>query len=187
MPGVFDHPSAGMPTVFGDVKDPFYSIGAIRSRIAGFRSFEEPARIATAWEAAGPRGFFAKAGLVASRVGRAVGGVAGAVGAVGRAAWHPRMWGIAARGGTGGFFSGLARRALGPAVILGAFGLLGAARNLVGGGYSMEGPNVAWGYTPGMGSPYTDTTMTFATANRTTQSMGATGSLAFALHNQRKS
>ena len=50
----------------------------------------------------------------------------------------------------------------------------------------MESPAVAWGHTPGMTAPYTDTTMTFTTANRTTQNMGATGSLAFALHNQRK-
>jgi hypothetical protein len=186
MPGVFDHPSAGMPTVFGDIKDPFYSVGAIQERVRGFRSFAEPAKMATPWQAAGARGFFAKTGVIASKIGRVVSGITGVIGTVGKAAWHPAMWGKAAYGGTGGLLSGLARRAIGPAIILGAFGLLGAARNLIGGGYSMEGPSVAWGHTPGESIPYTNTTMSFSTANRTTQSMGATGSLAFALHNQRK-
>jgi hypothetical protein len=187
MPGVFDHPSAGMPTVFGDVKDPFYSVGAIGKRIRGFRSFAEPTKVATPWQAAGARGLFAKVGAIGStKIGRAIGEVGKLTKAGLQGIWHPAGWGKAAYGGTGGLLSGLARRAIGPAIILGVFGLLGAARNLIGGGYSMEGPGVAWGHTPGESIPYTNTTMLFSTANRTTQSMGATGSLAFALHNQRK-
>jgi hypothetical protein len=186
MPGVFDHPSAGMPTVFGDIKDPYYGLQAVQERARGFKSFAEPGRMATAWEAAGARGFFARAGVVASKAGSVLSGAGRMIRGASKFAVSPAMWGRAAAGGTGGIFSAIARRAVGPGIILGAFALLGGARNLIGGGYSAEGPGVAWEHTPGMASPYTDTTMTFSTANRTTQSMGATGSLAFALHNQRK-
>ncbi len=137
-------------------------------------------RMATSWQMAGAGGFF---GRTFARAGVIGGAVSSVVGKVGRAAWHPAMWGMAARGGSGGLLSKIARRAAGPAILLGAFGLLGVARSLISGGYSMDGPNVARGYTPGMSSPYTNNTMSFGTVDRT---MGATGSLAFALHNQRK-
>jgi hypothetical protein len=120
------------------------------------------------------------------RAGAFISSAAGIVKEAGRFAIGPSVWGAAAAKKSSSLFGAIARRAAGPAAILGAFGLFSAARNLLGGGYSMASPNVAWGYTPGMVSPYTETPMTFGTANITSQNMAASGSLVFALHNSRK-
>lgn len=123
--------------------------------------------------------FWKTAGALASGAGKSAWGLS-------KFAISPAMWGRAAAGQSSSLLGALGKRALGPGIILGAFGLLSGARNLISGGYSATGPGVAWGHTPGMATPYTDTTMTFGTVNRMSQNMGATGSLAFALHNQRK-
>jgi hypothetical protein len=133
-------------------------------------------RMATPWQMAGAGGFFAKAGVIGS----------GIIGAIKNIGFGPAMWGMAAGSKSSSILGAIAKRAIGPGIILGGFGLMAASRTLTGAAYSMDGPNVAWGHTPGMSAPYTDTPMTFSTANRTTQSMDATGSLVFALHNSRK-
>ena len=115
---VFEHPSARVPTVFGSRSDPRYSLKAIQGRVQGFMSGGEPTRMATGWQAAGARGIFAKAGAVAS-------GTAGIIRGTGKFAFGPAVWGMAAGGKYRGILGAMARRAVGPGIILGAFALLG--------------------------------------------------------------
>jgi hypothetical protein len=79
--------------------------------------------------------------------------------------------------GAGGFYN--------PYVFAGAFGLGAIGMGVLGSGYRMDSPRTAWGRTPGMAAPYGRSTMSFRTVP-TSFDMGAIGSLAFALHNQRK-
>lgn len=89
----------------------------------------------------------------------------------------PTIWGITAQ-------SGLMKKLAFPAAIAGGFGLVGAGRNLISGGYNMDPAQVAWGHTPGATmTPYTDTPMSF---RRNFSDMNANGSLALSLWNQRK-
>lgn len=104
----------------------------------------------------------------------------------GRFAVSSSVWGVAAGGKSKTLLGNVARRAIGPGIILGGFGLVAAGKSLTGGGYSMEGSNVAWGRTPGMNTPYALAPMSFSADSRFAQDMGVDGSLAFAMHNQRK-
>lgn len=127
-----------------------------------------------------------EAGLGLGAVGGAIGRVTGGIMGIGRTAIGPGMWGVATNMRTRGLLSGIGKRLIGPGIVAGGFGAIAANRNLIGGAYSMDSPNVAWGYTPGMSAPYNNTTMLFGDEPRITRNMSATGSIAFALHNQRK-
>ena len=124
---------------------------------------------------------------VAGRTGKVAWKIPKAIRSVGRLALGPAAWGMAAGGKSSNLLGALGRRALGPGIVLGGFGLMAGAKALTGGAYSTKGPNVAWGYTPGMNSPYESVPMSFSADNRFSQDMGVSGALAFALHNRRKS
>ena len=143
--------------------------------------WNQPTRIASKWEVAVPgvMGFVHKLGAAGSSV-------MGAMKWTAKAATGPAMWGMFARGKSGSLLGAVAKRAIGPGILIGAFGLMSAGRNLIGGAYSQASPNVARGYTPGVTTPFNDYTMSFSHGNISTQTMGATGALNFALHNQRK-
>jgi hypothetical protein len=152
-------------------------------------------RMATRREIVNSRGFFGRqsgrasmlfSNIAQGKAGRFVNEIANTVGAIGKFAIGPGMWGAAAGTSSRTFLGAIAKRAIGPGIMLGAFGLISATRGLLNGGYTTTGPNVAWGHTPGISTPYEDTTMTFSAANRMAQDMAATGSIAFALHNRRK-
>ena len=122
----------------------------------------------------------------ATTAGGVVSRAVGVVQEAGKFAFGPAIWGVAAGGKSKSLLGAIGRRAVGPGIVLGGFGLALASRSLTGGAYSMEGPNVAWGHTPGMSTPYGFETMGFGSDNRFTQNMGASGALAFAMHNSRK-
>ena len=100
----------------------------------------------------------------------------------GAKAMHHQLTGFSGLG-VGAFLPGAAKLLI-PGLLVGAAGLGMASRNLLGGGYSMEG--AARGYTPGAYSPYEDTPMAFGTYRRSWMDSGASGDLLLSLHNQRK-
>ena len=140
-------------------------------------------RMASPWSMPGARGILGGIGASASGM---FSSIAGRIGKATGFAFGSSMWGVAAAGKSRSFLGAIGRRAIGPGLILGAFGIAGAAKGLLGGGYSMDGPDVARGYTPGISDLYQNNPMTFTNTNRVTPDLGATGALAFALHNQRK-
>jgi len=94
---------------------------------------------------------------------------------VAKTAWGPVGFGV----------FGITKRLMMPALILGGFGAMRAGQGLLNAPYDIHSPRAAWGYTPGMTAPYTQYPMEFSSIPRNID-MGATGSLAFALHNNRK-
>lgn len=72
-----------------------------------------------------------------------------------------------------------------PLIFAGGFGAMSAGLGLMNSGFQMDSPRTAWGYTPGMESPYTQGPMSFRSIPNV-NNMESTGSMAFAMHNMRK-
>ena len=102
----------------------------------------------------------------------------------GKFAWGPRVWGL------GGLVKGkgaLAARLAIPGLLLGAYGAFQLESNLIDRPYDMNSPLASWGYDPGARNVEEFPIMSFG-QNRSSiySNTGATGSLSFALHNNRK-
>ena len=103
---------------------------------------------------------------------------------IGKFAWGPQVWGL------GGLVKGkgaLAARLAIPGLLLGAYGAYQLKSNLIDRPYNMNSPLASWGYDPGARNVEESPIMSFG-QNRSSiySNTGATGSLAFALHNNRK-
>jgi len=97
----------------------------------------------------------------------------------------PSMWGRAAARPADTISGFIGRRAMGPGIILGGLGAVALGASAIHGG-TIGTEGAARGYTPGITVPYQYGPMNFSLSNMNSMNTGATGSLAFALHNSRK-
>ena len=175
------HPSAYAPAVYGTIGQPAYNPMVKASKLGRFVGGSEKASMMPGW-----RGAAGSVGMLAQQGGQKLRGLGSIMKGVGNFAKSSAMWGIGTKLSSKTLLGGIAKRALVPGLMLGAFGLLSAGRNLVGGGYSVDSSRVSWGGMRGMSAPYTQQPMSFGTAGSMNAEINSTAGLAFALHNQRK-